>query len=318
MCPQSLPSWTLSTVSRLCNKILRLREDQVRRIYAAQIGGVLLRPRHSFGGGGGVFCSQPMRCGQGTLLRCQEACSALLSCGEHACLQVCHDGACRPCQIQVQQGESASAETTERRRRFPGGGVIFFKRFQRVTVVSFAADRCVGRIKRRLMVPDISPAENSAKRKCERKERFNCVTCALTRALLALRMLSCGFHRCQQQCHPGPCEPCPLSPSLVKTCPCGQTPLAKLLELGYSQRGKCTDPVPSCGKTCNRPLACGSSGEKGPPRDPSVLLVEVGISGTCRFRLSPPVREVVPRGRLWSLLPDLYRQMQVWLQDPGR
>lgn len=77
-----------------------------------------------------------------------------------------------------------------------------------------------------------------------------------------LRMLNCGVHRCQQQCHPGPCRPCPLSPSLVKTCPCGQTPLAKLLELGYSQRENCTDPIPSCGKTCNRPLACGSSGEK--------------------------------------------------------
>lgn len=61
----------------------------------------------------GFVCSQPMRCGQGALLRCREACAALLNCGEHTCLQVCHDGACQPCQVQVQQGESESAELTE-------------------------------------------------------------------------------------------------------------------------------------------------------------------------------------------------------------
>lgn len=75
-------------------------------------------------------------------------------------------------------------------------------------------------------------------------------------------MLSCEAHRCQQVCHSGPCQPCPRSPSLVKTCPCSQTPLTKLLELGYSERRSCTDPIPSCGKTCNKPLPCGSNGEE--------------------------------------------------------
>ncbi|KAG7231187.1 hypothetical protein INR49_012018 [Caranx melampygus] len=74
-------------------------------------------------------------------------------------------------------------------------------------------------------------------------------------------MLGCEAHRCQEACHRGPCQPCPRSPSLVKTCPCGQTPLAKLLELGYTERQSCSDPIPSCGKTCNKPLACGSSEE---------------------------------------------------------
>ncbi|KAK5898085.1 hypothetical protein CgunFtcFv8_015532 [Champsocephalus gunnari] len=73
------------------------------------------------------------------------------------------------------------------------------------------------------------------------------------------KMLNCEAHHCQQDCHRGPCQPCPLSPSLVKSCPCGQTPLTKLLELGYSERRSCSDAIPSCGKTCNKPLACGSS-----------------------------------------------------------
>ncbi|KAJ3611551.1 hypothetical protein NHX12_021566 [Muraenolepis orangiensis] len=62
------------------------------------------------------------------------------------------------------------------------------------------------------------------------------------------KTLGCGLHLCQQPCHPGPCQACPRSPSLVRSCPCGQTPLTKLLELGYAERHTCTDPVPSCGK----------------------------------------------------------------------
>lgn len=116
----------------------------------------------------GFFCSQPMRCGQGTLLRCQEACPALLNCGEHACLQVCHDGACQPCQIQVQQGESGSAELTGSGRIWVSI-VAIYSSFQPVTVASPTVTHCVGQIKRDLMVPDIFPAEKSAECKCERK-----------------------------------------------------------------------------------------------------------------------------------------------------
>lgn len=74
-------------------------------------------------------------------------------------------------------------------------------------------------------------------------------------------MLDCETHRCKQVCHRGPCQPCPRSPRLVRSCPCGQTVLAKLLELGYPERRSCSDPIPSCGKTCNKPLPCGSNGK---------------------------------------------------------
>uniref|UniRef100_A0A673YLV0 Nuclear transcription factor, X-box binding 1 n=1 Tax=Salmo trutta TaxID=8032 RepID=A0A673YLV0_SALTR len=73
------------------------------------------------------------------------------------------------------------------------------------------------------------------------------------------KMLDCEAHRCKQVCHRGPCQPCPRSPRLVRSCPCGQTVLAKLLELGYPERRSCSDPIPSCGKTCNKPLPCGSN-----------------------------------------------------------
>ncbi|XP_051517466.1 transcriptional repressor NF-X1 isoform X1 [Myxocyprinus asiaticus] len=74
------------------------------------------------------------------------------------------------------------------------------------------------------------------------------------------KMLDCQSHRCEQSCHPGQCQPCSRSPRLVRSCSCGQTPLSKLLELGYPERKTCTDSIPSCGKTCNKPLPCGDAG----------------------------------------------------------
>lgn len=72
------------------------------------------------------------------------------------------------------------------------------------------------------------------------------------------KKLNCGRHNCTQVCHPQPCQLCPRLPQVVYRCPCGQTPLSKLLELGCVERKICTDPIPSCGKTCGKPLSCGS------------------------------------------------------------
>ncbi|XP_060920938.1 transcriptional repressor NF-X1 [Labrus mixtus] len=153
--------------------------------------------------------SQPMRCGQGTVLQCDKVCGALLNCAEHSCAQVCHSGACQPCQLQVQQ-------------------------------VCYCG---------------VTPRDvlcGTDKEGFDGLGHFSCQK-------ICGKMLNCEAHRCQQLCHRGPCQLCPRSPSLVKTCPCSQTPLSKLLDLGYAERRSCSDAIPSCGKTCNKPLACGSS-----------------------------------------------------------
>uniref|UniRef100_A0A3Q3K6N0 Transcriptional repressor NF-X1 n=1 Tax=Monopterus albus TaxID=43700 RepID=A0A3Q3K6N0_MONAL len=152
---------------------------------------------------------QPMRCGQATVLQCDTVCGALLNCAEHTCTQVCHSGACQPCQLKVRQVCFCEVTTREvlcgtDKEEFDGSG-------------HFSCQKICG------------------------------------------KMLDCEAHHCQQVCHHGPCQQCPRSPTLMKMCPCGQTPLTKLLELGYSERQCCSDPIPSCGKTCNKPLACGSS-----------------------------------------------------------
>ncbi|XP_039900301.1 transcriptional repressor NF-X1 isoform X1 [Simochromis diagramma] len=153
--------------------------------------------------------SQPVRCGQATVLQCDKVCGAVLNCAEHTCVQVCHSGTCQPCQLQVQQVCFCGVTA----REVPCG-------------------------------TDKAGFDGSG--------HFSC-------GKICGKMLNCEVHRCQQACHRGPCKPCPRSPSLVNMCPCGQTPLTKLLELGYSERRSCSDPIPSCGKTCNKPLACGSS-----------------------------------------------------------
>nr|XP_057916740.1 transcriptional repressor NF-X1 [Doryrhamphus excisus] len=153
--------------------------------------------------------SQPTRCGQASFLHCDKECGVPLNCGQHLCTQVCHSGACQPCQLQVQQVCYCGVTT----REAPCG-------------------------------TDKDAFDGSGNFPCQK-------TCA--------KMLDCDAHQCQQPCHRGSCSPCPRSPTTVKTCPCGQTPLTKLLELGYAERQSCSDPIPSCGKTCSKPLACGSN-----------------------------------------------------------
>ncbi|KAL4450898.1 hypothetical protein ABPG74_011740 [Tetrahymena malaccensis] len=69
------------------------------------------------------------------------------------------------------------------------------------------------------------------------------------------KTLDCGNHKCQQQCHPGPCAKCELNPDDVDTCPCGKNTLLTLA--GGNFREECTDPIPVCGNPCKKVLSCG-------------------------------------------------------------
>ncbi|RLW04364.1 hypothetical protein DV515_00005900 [Chloebia gouldiae] len=93
---------------------------------------------------------------------------------------------------------------------------------------------------------------------CGSKEEFSDSFGSFSCQNICGKKLNCGRHNCKQVCHPQPCQLCPRLPQVVYRCPCGQTPLSKLLELGCVERKICTDPIPSCGKTCGKPLSCGS------------------------------------------------------------
>lgn len=77
-------------------------------------------------------------------------------------------------------------------------------------------------------------------------------------------LLGCGNHRCTSTCHPKTCSPCASDPAVVKTCPCGSTPIALL---NASLRSSCLDPVPLCGGVCGKSLHClGNSAHACPSK----------------------------------------------------
>ena len=59
------------------------------------------------------------------------------------------------------------------------------------------------------------------------------------------KVLSCGAHRCEAECHDGPCPPC--ANTSLQTCRCG----------AVTERRPCAELDFTCGRVCGRPLPCG-------------------------------------------------------------
>ncbi|KAJ2550685.1 FKBP12-associated protein [Coemansia sp. RSA 1933] len=179
------------------------------------------------------FCgrsSYQPRCGAGYdpvegIKPCGAVCGEMLGCGKHYCAQECHSGLCQPCAQPEDQLCYCGKHT---RVAACGSGRPL------ETYVSKAA------------------ADGSGVETVRAVGLYRCKeTCR--------ELLSCGIHRCDQECHPYG-DPalghgkCPLDPQTVTTCHCGKSTAA---ELGL-QRVKCTDPVPSCKLRCQKQLGgCG-------------------------------------------------------------
>ncbi|XP_043695632.1 NF-X1-type zinc finger protein NFXL1-like [Telopea speciosissima] len=63
------------------------------------------------------------------------------------------------------------------------------------------------------------------------------------------KKLACGNHFCVDNCHPGPCGDCELTPWRIKTCYCGKTKI-------QNERRICIDPIPTCLQICGKHLPC--------------------------------------------------------------
>ncbi|XP_066245338.1 protein shuttle craft [Euwallacea similis] len=64
------------------------------------------------------------------------------------------------------------------------------------------------------------------------------------------KLLSCGLHNCQKQCHSGPCLLCETDITLIKHCYCSKVQLK-------TPRLTCLDPIPCCDNICGKTLICG-------------------------------------------------------------
>lgn len=74
------------------------------------------------------------------------------------------------------------------------------------------------------------------------------------------KQYKCGNHKCQKICHLGDCGNCPFSPEMITYCSCGKTKITDIAN--YKPRTSCTDPVPTCGKICDKIFPCGNENDK--------------------------------------------------------
>ncbi|KZP01668.1 hypothetical protein CALVIDRAFT_492229 [Calocera viscosa TUFC12733] len=219
------------------------------------------------------FCgraAQPSAGRMSTPHSCGEKCARKRGTCEHACPLSCHPGPCPACVVTVQRPCYCGKKLLALRCSHLTGlhppdltcGQVCGKR---LGCGKHACERechpgeCAPCEVRELVrcycgkeAREVACGEGEAKpcadlEKAERWEgRYEC-------AQPCGRPFRCGVHHCEERCHPPPATPppCPSDPELITTCPCTQTPLSSL---PHGQRMKCTDPVPTCGKVCAKPL----------------------------------------------------------------
>ena len=47
---------------------------------------------------------QTVKCCQPSSVKCTQTCEKVLNCGRHQCQQLCHQGQCEPCDVEITQG----------------------------------------------------------------------------------------------------------------------------------------------------------------------------------------------------------------------
>lgn len=283
-------------------------------------------------------------CGSPALhFSCASPCGQVLACGQHTCTLPCHDrdtAPCPPCDVWLEASCFCGKQHTMR--------------------------SCTEVQHLLATLPAVSspPTTTMAKETA-------CFSCPD----LCGHLKSCGHHRCRQPCHAGPCSPCHRAPSQQHFCPCGKVRLSSLrmerpvppssssimdhpdrdgggeggeegdLPTTAIARQSCTDPIPTCGLPCEKPLSCGhvcwrtchaeeeeeaDSGDGGavlstaPPTPPSLSRVHsaekwIGC-GPCNEHLALPCRcgrhEVTIPCFCLSLPPSLWEQAARVLHFP--
>lgn len=146
---------------------------------------------------------------------CDDVCEETLPCELHKCGKVCHDGLCGKCE-QFVESTCYCGKTKDN-------------------------------IKCHLRQPKKSFGET------KEDNWIGNFQCSLSSEIT----YDCGTHSCTKLCEPVRRKAihCPLSPDLIKTCPCGQTSIEELN--GGANRNSCSDAVPTCSKICGKTLPCG-------------------------------------------------------------
>ncbi|XP_020522415.1 NF-X1-type zinc finger protein NFXL2 isoform X2 [Amborella trichopoda] len=198
---------------------------------------------------------------------CNKPCSKLLACGLHQCQENCHNGSCTPCQKKgihqcmcgkVKEERACSDKIF--RCENPCGRELDCKKH--VCSKGCHSGSCgVCELQGKMTCP------------CGNKEYKGIACDALVPSCGATceRMLNCGFHRCPERCHHGPCvDTCRIV--MTKSCRCGslrkQVPCYQSVvcerkcqierDCGrHACKRRCCDgDCPPCSEICDRKLRC--------------------------------------------------------------
>ncbi|EGD78634.1 hypothetical protein PTSG_01612 [Salpingoeca rosetta] len=173
---------------------------------------------------------------------CGEACGRALTppCG-HTCPLLCHPGACPPCPQVVPRATCFCGQTTMTKRctdRHFSCGKPCNK------LLNCGRHHCPNPCHK----GECEPCTETRPLRCKCGGSVATVACWLNEwqcDRVCGKPLACGHHTCEVVCHDGECPTCPRG--LQRTCPCGKE----------QHTLPCTQDVPTCGRTCGKPLACG-------------------------------------------------------------
>lgn len=154
----------------------------------------------------------------GNSFDCKEICGLMLPCEKHRCTKTCHNGFCGNCDQIIEKSLSC----------YCGSESVTKMKCSDMRVITYSKN------------------QNGKKwigvYSCNRKRTLN---------------YACGEHTYLEACESplgiDKTVPCPFSPELVKTCPCGRSDIVDLVQ----SRRKCTDEIPTCDNKCGKPLSCG-------------------------------------------------------------
>ncbi|ODV86756.1 hypothetical protein CANARDRAFT_195629 [[Candida] arabinofermentans NRRL YB-2248] len=146
---------------------------------------------------------------------CETVCNDLMPCGLHKCSKTCHSGLCGKCEEDIE--------------------VICYCGKHKATI------KCFERSPKK---SDVSDKTWIGTFQCDE---------------VCNDLFDCGNHRCKEYCHsktPSCIQhTCPMSPSILSTCPCGKSKIEMLLN--GNQRDSCLDLIPTCDSICGKTLQCG-------------------------------------------------------------
>lgn len=172
-----------------------------------------------------ISCYQNKRQMGKQKFHCDEPCGLLLPCGIHKCQKKCHSGLCGPCKEILVTDKTKDIKIQ-----------CYCGKHSKESIVC-------GEVK----IP------NKYSRNSENQKWIGVFSCDEIRTV----EYKCHKHSFIEKCISSPSvpgtKPCPYSPNLLKTCPCGKTQLNELSE----PRKKCTDAIPHCENRCDKPLKCG-------------------------------------------------------------